>query len=146
MLALAIRVVPAWVSSRYTKDQFVLGVLLGSPKTRHIPKGSQIAHVRERASSGVPLFRTLIESEGKGRGKLANDKEGSVTYHMGTQFCFRGIPYIYGCRAVDNVGEATRKEGSSDEKSVASDEEDKEVQVVVCARNLVSFGFEPSMK
>ncbi|KAA0045385.1 hypothetical protein E6C27_scaffold442G00010 [Cucumis melo var. makuwa] len=27
--------------------------------------------------------------EGKGRGKLASDKEGSVTCHMGTQFCFR---------------------------------------------------------
>ncbi|KAA0059176.1 hypothetical protein E5676_scaffold295G00640 [Cucumis melo var. makuwa] len=27
--------------------------------------------------------------EGKGRGKLASDREGSVTCHMGTQFCFR---------------------------------------------------------
>ncbi|KAA0056377.1 ribosome production factor 2-like protein [Cucumis melo var. makuwa] len=27
--------------------------------------------------------------EGKGRGKLASDKEESVTCHMGTQFCFR---------------------------------------------------------
>ncbi|TYK11694.1 Chromo domain-containing protein [Cucumis melo var. makuwa] len=26
--------------------------------------------------------------EGKGRGKLASDREGSVTCHMGTQFCF----------------------------------------------------------
>ncbi|KAA0040714.1 hypothetical protein E6C27_scaffold529G00360 [Cucumis melo var. makuwa] len=24
----------------------------------------------------------------KGRGKLASDREGSVTCHMGTQFCF----------------------------------------------------------
>ncbi|KAA0046082.1 hypothetical protein E6C27_scaffold157G00030 [Cucumis melo var. makuwa] len=29
------------------------------------------------------------DCEGKGRGKLASDKEGSVTCHMGTQFCFR---------------------------------------------------------
>ncbi|XP_050942706.1 G-type lectin S-receptor-like serine/threonine-protein kinase At4g27290 isoform X6 [Cucumis melo] len=27
--------------------------------------------------------------EGKGRGKLASDREGSMTCHMGTQFCFR---------------------------------------------------------
>ncbi|KAA0060650.1 hypothetical protein E5676_scaffold18G00130 [Cucumis melo var. makuwa] len=39
------------VSSGYTKDQFVLGVPLGSPKTRFVPTGSQIARVRERASS-----------------------------------------------------------------------------------------------
>ncbi|KAA0042024.1 Retrovirus-related Pol polyprotein from transposon TNT 1-94 [Cucumis melo var. makuwa] len=26
---------------------------------------------------------------GKGRGELASDREGSVTCHMGTQFCFR---------------------------------------------------------
>ncbi|KAA0066915.1 hypothetical protein E5676_scaffold595G00080 [Cucumis melo var. makuwa] len=32
---------------------------------------------------------SLQTSKGKGRGKLANDKEGSVTCHMGTQFCFR---------------------------------------------------------
>ncbi|KAA0032067.1 reverse transcriptase [Cucumis melo var. makuwa] len=92
MLALAIRVVLAWdrsqpdclsVSFGYTKDQFVLGVPLGSPKTTYVPMRSQIARVRERASSGVPLFRTLI---GKGRGKLASDREGSVTCHMGTQF------------------------------------------------------------
>ncbi|KAA0051509.1 hypothetical protein E5676_scaffold610G00630 [Cucumis melo var. makuwa] len=35
----------------YTKDQFVLGVPLGSPKTRYVPTGSQIARVRKRASS-----------------------------------------------------------------------------------------------
>ncbi|KAA0065972.1 hypothetical protein E5676_scaffold344G00100 [Cucumis melo var. makuwa] len=65
------------VSFGYTKDQIVLGVPLGSPKTKYVPTGSQIARVRERAS------------EGKGRGKLASDKEGFVTCHMGTQFCFR---------------------------------------------------------
>ncbi|KAA0047202.1 hypothetical protein E5676_scaffold69G00070 [Cucumis melo var. makuwa] len=76
------------VSFGYTKDQIVLGVPLGSPKTRYVPTGSQIARVLERASSWVPLFRTLMGSEGKGRGKLASDREGSVTCHMGTQFCF----------------------------------------------------------
>ncbi|KAA0061177.1 hypothetical protein E5676_scaffold652G00250 [Cucumis melo var. makuwa] len=76
------------VSFGYTTDQFILGVPLGSPKTRYVPTGSQIARVREHASSWIPLFRTLMESEGKGRGKLASDKEGSVTCHMGTQFCF----------------------------------------------------------
>ncbi|TYK29135.1 hypothetical protein E5676_scaffold120G002800 [Cucumis melo var. makuwa] len=34
------------------------------------------------------LFRTLMGSEGKGRGKPASDREGSMTCHMGTQFCF----------------------------------------------------------
>uniref|UniRef100_A0A9I9E8D4 Uncharacterized protein n=1 Tax=Cucumis melo TaxID=3656 RepID=A0A9I9E8D4_CUCME len=77
------------VSFGYTKDQIVLGVPLGSPKTRYVPTGSQFARVRERASSWVPLFKTLMGSEGKGRGKLASDKEGFVTCHMGTQFCFR---------------------------------------------------------
>uniref|UniRef100_A0A9I9E7V0 3-oxo-5-alpha-steroid 4-dehydrogenase C-terminal domain-containing protein n=1 Tax=Cucumis melo TaxID=3656 RepID=A0A9I9E7V0_CUCME len=65
------------VSFGYTKDQIVLGVPFGSPKTRYVPTGSQIARVRERAS------------EGQDRGKLANDREGSLTCHMGTQFCFR---------------------------------------------------------
>uniref|UniRef100_A0A9I9EH74 Uncharacterized protein n=1 Tax=Cucumis melo TaxID=3656 RepID=A0A9I9EH74_CUCME len=40
-------------------------------------------------------------SEGKGRGKLASDREGFVTCHMGTQFCFRvnssGVPdFMFG--------------------------------------------------
>ncbi|TYK11930.1 Ulp1-like peptidase [Cucumis melo var. makuwa] len=30
-----------------------------------------------------------VLGEGKGRGKLASDREGSVTCHMGAQFCFR---------------------------------------------------------
>ncbi|TYK29011.1 hypothetical protein E5676_scaffold120G001180 [Cucumis melo var. makuwa] len=77
------------VSSEYTTNQFVLGVPLGSPKTSYVPPGSHVARVRERASSWVPLFRTLMESKSKGRGKLACDREGFVTYHMGTQFCFR---------------------------------------------------------
>uniref|UniRef100_A0A9I9E826 Uncharacterized protein n=1 Tax=Cucumis melo TaxID=3656 RepID=A0A9I9E826_CUCME len=29
------------------------------------------------------------QGNGKGRGKLASDREGSVTCHMETQFCFR---------------------------------------------------------
>ncbi|TYK10991.1 uncharacterized protein E5676_scaffold874G00260 [Cucumis melo var. makuwa] len=31
----------------------------------------------------------IVLGEGKDRGKLASDREGSVTCHMGTQFCFR---------------------------------------------------------
>ncbi|KAA0037073.1 hypothetical protein E5676_scaffold453G00400 [Cucumis melo var. makuwa] len=77
------------VSSGYTKDQIVLGVPSGSPKTRYVLSGSHVARVRERASSWVPLLRALMGSEGNGRGKLASDREGSVTCHMGTQFCFR---------------------------------------------------------
>ncbi|TYK13658.1 hypothetical protein E5676_scaffold299G001760 [Cucumis melo var. makuwa] len=76
------------VSFGYTKDQIVLSVPLGSPKTRYVSTGSHFARVWERASSWVPLFRTLMGSEGKGRGKPASDREGSVTCHMGTQFCF----------------------------------------------------------
>ncbi|TYK11706.1 hypothetical protein E5676_scaffold304G00150 [Cucumis melo var. makuwa] len=77
------------ISSGYTTDQFVLGVPLGSPKTSYVRPGSHVARVRERAISWVPLFKTLMGCEGKGRGKLASDREGSVTCHMGTQFCFR---------------------------------------------------------
>ncbi|KAA0056380.1 hypothetical protein E5676_scaffold120G002840 [Cucumis melo var. makuwa] len=39
------------VSSGYTTDQFVLGVPLGSPKTRFVPTGSQIARVWKCANS-----------------------------------------------------------------------------------------------
>ncbi|TYK06188.1 hypothetical protein E5676_scaffold287G00450 [Cucumis melo var. makuwa] len=72
------------VSFGCTTDQFVLGVPLGSPKTNYVPLRSYVARVREHASSWVALFRTLMESEGKGRGKMASDKEGSMTCHMGT--------------------------------------------------------------
>ncbi|KAA0064301.1 hypothetical protein E5676_scaffold264G00420 [Cucumis melo var. makuwa] len=41
------------VSFGYTKDQIVLGVPLGSPKTRYVPMGSHVARVRKRASSWV---------------------------------------------------------------------------------------------
>ncbi|KAA0042432.1 hypothetical protein E6C27_scaffold266G00110 [Cucumis melo var. makuwa] len=33
--------------------------------------------------------------EGKGRGKLASDREGTVTCHMGTQFCFRVYDSVF---------------------------------------------------
>ncbi|KAA0040827.1 CACTA en-spm transposon protein [Cucumis melo var. makuwa] len=76
LLTLSIRVVPAWVSFGITTflrlrspmgPPIVLGVPLGSPKTRYVPTGSQIARVWERASSWLPLFRTLMGSEGKSR-------------------------------------------------------------------------------
>ncbi|KAA0053317.1 uncharacterized protein E6C27_scaffold102G001370 [Cucumis melo var. makuwa] len=75
------------VSSGYTTDQFVLGVPLGSLKTRFVPTGSQITSygITNCTCSGTCQFL----DEGKGRGKLASDREGSVTCHMGTQFCFR---------------------------------------------------------
>ena len=44
------------------KTNFVLGVPLGSPKTRDVPTRSQIVCVRERASLGVLFYRTLIRS------------------------------------------------------------------------------------
>ncbi|KAA0032017.1 hypothetical protein E5676_scaffold96G001140 [Cucumis melo var. makuwa] len=55
-----IRVIPSQpdclsVFFGYTKDQIVLGVPLGSPKTRFVPTGVQIARVRQRASSGVKV-------------------------------------------------------------------------------------------
>ncbi|KAA0057688.1 hypothetical protein E5676_scaffold970G00250 [Cucumis melo var. makuwa] len=62
---------------------------LGFTRDQLVPTGSQIARVRELVSSGVLLYRTLMGSDGKDREKLASDKEGSVTCHMGTQFCFR---------------------------------------------------------
>ncbi|KAA0060825.1 uncharacterized protein E6C27_scaffold137G00510 [Cucumis melo var. makuwa] len=62
---------------------------LGFTRDQLVPTGSQFSRVRERVSSWVLLYRTLMGSEGKGRGKLASGREGSVTCHMGTQFCFR---------------------------------------------------------
>ncbi|KAA0041747.1 membrin-11 [Cucumis melo var. makuwa] len=53
------------ISPRYTKDQFVLGVPLGSPKIGDVPTGSQIVRVWERAGGG----------RGKSRRKLTNDKK-----------------------------------------------------------------------
>ncbi|KAA0026071.1 uncharacterized protein E6C27_scaffold581G00620 [Cucumis melo var. makuwa] len=60
LLTLSIRVVPAWMSFGITTflglhsstgSPIVLGVPLGSPKTRYVPTGSHVARVRERASS-----------------------------------------------------------------------------------------------
>ncbi|KAA0063966.1 hypothetical protein E6C27_scaffold616G001210 [Cucumis melo var. makuwa] len=42
-----------------------------------------------RRGPRIPIVLVLPQGEGKGRGKLASDREGSVTCHMGTQFCFR---------------------------------------------------------
>ncbi|KAA0046192.1 hypothetical protein E5676_scaffold688G00120 [Cucumis melo var. makuwa] len=70
-------------------DQYVLCAPLGCRRPDSVPTGAHVARVRERVSSWVPLFRILMGSEGKGRGKLASDKEGSVTCHMRFQFCFR---------------------------------------------------------
>ncbi|TYK28121.1 PHD finger protein ALFIN-LIKE 3-like isoform X2 [Cucumis melo var. makuwa] len=53
------------VSSKITKDQFVLDVRLGSLKTRDVPTGLQITRVRKHAS----------KVKGRGRGKLTNDKK-----------------------------------------------------------------------
>ncbi|KAA0038060.1 hypothetical protein E5676_scaffold237G001300 [Cucumis melo var. makuwa] len=77
------------VSPGFATDQYDLGAPSGRRRPDFVPTGAHVARVRERASSVVPLFRTLMGSEGKSRGKLASDKEGSVTCHMGTQFCFR---------------------------------------------------------
>ncbi|TYK03208.1 reverse transcriptase [Cucumis melo var. makuwa] len=56
---------------RYTKDQFVLGVPLGSPKTRYVPMRSHIC-----TCLGMCQFRG--KGRGKGRGKLANDKKSKA--------------------------------------------------------------------
>ncbi|KAA0039203.1 hypothetical protein E5676_scaffold607G00400 [Cucumis melo var. makuwa] len=53
------------ISPGYTKDQFVLDVPLGSPKTRDVPTGSQITRVREHASLGVE-----VEVRAKGSWRL----------------------------------------------------------------------------
>ncbi|TYK11908.1 hypothetical protein E5676_scaffold177G00740 [Cucumis melo var. makuwa] len=39
------------VSFKYTTDQFVLSVPLGSPKISYVPPGSHVARVWKRASS-----------------------------------------------------------------------------------------------
>ncbi|KAA0035224.1 hypothetical protein E5676_scaffold991G00650 [Cucumis melo var. makuwa] len=43
------------VSFGYTKNQIVLVIPLGSPKTRFVPTGSKIACVWERASLGAKV-------------------------------------------------------------------------------------------
>uniref|UniRef100_A0A9I9EM08 Uncharacterized protein n=1 Tax=Cucumis melo TaxID=3656 RepID=A0A9I9EM08_CUCME len=41
----------------------------------------------------------MITNKGKDRGELATDREGFVTSHMGTQFCFR----VYNTTPAHNV-------------------------------------------
>ncbi|TYJ99454.1 copia protein [Cucumis melo var. makuwa] len=61
-------------------DQHVLGA----------PSGHRRPDFRSYGSACCTCSGTCQRlGEGKGRGKLASDKEGSVTCHMGTQFCFR---------------------------------------------------------
>ncbi|KAA0063109.1 hypothetical protein E6C27_scaffold1337G00170 [Cucumis melo var. makuwa] len=60
-------------------DQYVLGAPSGRRRPDSVPTRAHVARVRKRASYWVKV----------GRGKLASDREGSVTCHMGTQFCFR---------------------------------------------------------
>uniref|UniRef100_A0A9I9E6R8 Uncharacterized protein n=1 Tax=Cucumis melo TaxID=3656 RepID=A0A9I9E6R8_CUCME len=62
---------------QFATDQYVLGAPSGRRRPDSVPTGAHVARVWERAS------------EGKGRGKLASDREGTVTCHMATQFCFR---------------------------------------------------------
>ncbi|KAA0046979.1 cytochrome P450 77A3-like [Cucumis melo var. makuwa] len=85
LLTLSIRVVPAWVSSEITtylglRHQHVLGA----------PPGHRRPDFRSYGSACCTCSETCQRlGEGKGRGKLASDREGSVTCHMRTQFCFR---------------------------------------------------------
>ncbi|KAA0062309.1 hypothetical protein E6C27_scaffold154G00560 [Cucumis melo var. makuwa] len=67
------------VSFGYTKYQSVLGIPLGSPKTKYVPTRSQIERVRGRASSGVPLYKTLIgkvEARAKASWRLTRSDRG----------------------------------------------------------------------
>ncbi|KAA0067847.1 hypothetical protein E6C27_scaffold2484G00560 [Cucumis melo var. makuwa] len=53
------------VSFEFTKDQFVLGVPLGSPKTRDIPTGSHIVRVREHANLGGLTLKFTVPRQVK---------------------------------------------------------------------------------
>ncbi|KAA0043073.1 hypothetical protein E5676_scaffold267G00360 [Cucumis melo var. makuwa] len=76
------------VSSEFATDQYVLGAPSGRRRPDSVPTGAHVASVWERASYWVP-FQDSNGKRGKGRGKLASNREGSVTCHVGTQFCFR---------------------------------------------------------
>ncbi|KAA0065587.1 ty3-gypsy retrotransposon protein [Cucumis melo var. makuwa] len=45
----------SWRATKSDRDQFVLGVPLGSPKTSYVPSESHVARVRERVSSWVKV-------------------------------------------------------------------------------------------
>ncbi|TYK18510.1 hypothetical protein E5676_scaffold5066G00110 [Cucumis melo var. makuwa] len=63
-----------------TLDQHVLGA----------PSGHRRPDFRSYGSACCTCSGTCQRlGEGKGRGKLASDREGFVACHMGTQFCFR---------------------------------------------------------
>ncbi|TYJ98382.1 uncharacterized protein E5676_scaffold232G001250 [Cucumis melo var. makuwa] len=83
LLTLSIRVVPAWVSFGITTYLGLCG-----PTGRQSSMYIDMIRVIRRGPR-IPIVLVLPPGEGKGRGKLASDKEGSVTCHMGTQFCFR---------------------------------------------------------
>ncbi|KAA0042184.1 hypothetical protein E6C27_scaffold67G006780 [Cucumis melo var. makuwa] len=59
------------VSFEHIKDKLVLGVPLGSPKTRYDLTGSQIAHVWERAG-----LRTEVEVRAKGSWRMTRSDHG----------------------------------------------------------------------
>ncbi|TYK08305.1 hypothetical protein E5676_scaffold648G00890 [Cucumis melo var. makuwa] len=100
LLTLSIRVVPAWVSFGITTylglcDQHVLGAPSGHRRPDFRSYGSACCTCSGTCQRLGTIFKTLMGSEGKGRGKLASDREGSVTCHMGTQFCFRGYVSVF---------------------------------------------------
>ncbi|KAA0065923.1 hypothetical protein E5676_scaffold259G00190 [Cucumis melo var. makuwa] len=60
-------------SSRYTTDQFVLGVPLGHRRPDFVPTGSHVARVRERARAEVRArasWRATRNDRGEPEGSL----------------------------------------------------------------------------
>uniref|UniRef100_A0A9I9E8C5 Uncharacterized protein n=1 Tax=Cucumis melo TaxID=3656 RepID=A0A9I9E8C5_CUCME len=82
-LAKISRVVPAWVSFGITTYLGLCG-----PTGRQSSMYIDMIRVIRRGPR-ISIVLVLPPGEGKGRRKLASDREGSVTCHMGTQFCFR---------------------------------------------------------